>query len=78
MIKQIKCISAKTRWVFDYYIAIFLYHPSKVEDYYAYMHQRWPFLCVELERELDSQTMSERVVMGESKHDTLLKIHSSN
>ena len=31
----------KLEWIFDYYVAYFLYNPHKIESYYKYMRDRW-------------------------------------
>ena len=31
----------KLEWIFDYYIAYFLYNPKKIDRYFQYMDQKW-------------------------------------
>jgi hypothetical protein len=31
----------KLEWIFDYYIAYFLYNPKKIDRYFRYMDQKW-------------------------------------
>ncbi len=31
----------KLEWIFDYYVAYFLYNPHKIERYHKYMRSRW-------------------------------------
>ncbi len=33
----------KLEWIFDYYIAYFLYNPNKIDRYYKYLRNKWDF-----------------------------------
>lgn len=39
----IKKIAKKLEWIFDYYIAYFLYNPRKVDLYHNYLREKWDF-----------------------------------
>ena len=31
----------KLDWIFDFYIAYYLYNSNKVDSYYKYMYEKW-------------------------------------
>ena len=38
-----KKIAEKLEWIFDYYIAYFLYNPNKIDRYHNYLNDKWDF-----------------------------------
>ena len=39
-----KIIWEELEWIFDYYIAFFLYNPKKIHRYNLFMQNKWDFL----------------------------------
>ncbi len=39
-----KNLTEKLEWIFDYYVAYFLYNPHKIARYYRYLNQKWTIL----------------------------------
>ena len=39
-----KKLVEELEWVFDYYIAYFLYNPYKIDRYNLFMKNKWDFL----------------------------------
>ena len=40
-------------WIFDYYVAYFMYNPNKIDVYYKYMFDKWN---VNLNTKFEKQT----------------------
>jgi len=38
-----KTIADKLEWIFDYYIAYFLYNPNKIDQYNQFLIEKWEF-----------------------------------
>ncbi len=39
-----KKITDKLEWIFDYYIAYFLYNPNKIDRYNQFLIEKWEYL----------------------------------
>ncbi|MEI7525291.1 MAG: hypothetical protein WCJ95_13220 [Mariniphaga sp.] len=38
-----KKTTVKLEWIFDYYVAYFLFNPNKIERYFQYLNDKWDF-----------------------------------